>query len=131
MKRDEEVQWGRPFPAGKTSEGTYIDDHLVFQEVPSAARRQKKGFRDIDITWDSLQAFESCNFGRSEEEGIRYQPRPLACRTWMDGVRGARAAPVGRRLEAMSLGRRLLHLGKASGETLEKWAGPLVHSFSH
>ena len=51
--------------------------------------------------------------------------------TYINGEAGRACAPPSRLLDTMCLGSSLLRLGRASRETAEKWAGLLVHPFSH
>ena len=95
MRPEETLEWGTPAPAGKTSEGTYIDDHLVLQAVPEGDLCRTEGYRDAEIIDSSIRGYDKAGFLRSEEKEVRFQPKATGWGSAVDGFKGSVVSPPG------------------------------------
>ena len=61
---------GRTFPASRTLEGLYIDDHLVIQVVDKKSSRSRQKERDDEFMQASRARCEELNLPRSEKKAF-------------------------------------------------------------
>ncbi len=123
--------YGEWFPASKTMEGLYIDDHLLFQIVNSRKNRNRGPLPDETLLEASRNKYRELNLPRSEKKAFEKSYDFKAWGTQISSVCGRIGTPIEKLRQIEGLTGALVLEGKGSKKALQKLVGLYVHPFMH
>ena len=82
------------FPASRTLEGLYVDDHLFFQVVDKKQYRSRVENEDVKLLDASRQRYAELGLPRSSKKGFEKEYTFKAWGTCVDSASGRVGAPV-------------------------------------
>ena len=125
------LRYGRLFPASRTLEGLYIDDHLVFQIVDKKHHRDRHTEEDTRLINASRNRYEELGLPISKKKSFNKEYSFKAWGTCVDSKSGRVGAPVPKLRQIESLTLALLEDGRITQKALQKLIGLFVHPFMH
>ena len=131
LQAHQKLVYGKMFPASDTLEGLYIDDHLVFQVVPTKKLRQRNKAPDDHLIEASRSRYRELGLPTSEKKAINKSYDFKAWGTALNSQSGRVGSPVEKLKQIEQLACLLLKEGFASKKALQKLVGLFVHPFMH
>ena len=131
LEPDKTLIYGKTFPAAKTLEGLYIDDHLVFQILPSKITRDRGEWLDEKLLRSSRDKYAELGLPRSEKKAFAKEYDFKAWGTQVTSDSGRVGAPYQKLRQIEVLACALVKEGRASKKALQKLLGLFVHPFMH
>ncbi len=125
------LRYGKPFPAARTLEGLYIDDHLVFQIVDKKQYRNRNPEEDTRLIDASRDRYAELGLPTSKKKAFDKEYSFKAWGTCVDSKTGRVGAPVPKLRQIESLTLVLLEDGRITQKALQKLIGLFVHPFMH
>ena len=122
---------GELFPASRTLEGLYIDDHLCFQVLEKKKFRSRGILEDETITHKARAKYDELGLPRSMKKSFDKEYNFKAWGTAVDSNSGRVGAPCDKLRQIESLVCALLDNGFASKKSLQKVIGLFIHPFMH
>ena len=127
----ETLVYGKTFPASSTLEGLYIDDHLVFQILPTKNSRQRKRYRDEELLGASRDRYQQLNLPTSTKKAFQKDYDFKAWGTQVTSETGRVGTPYAKIRQIEALTCALVAEGWASKRALQKLLGLFIHPYMH
>ena len=122
---------GELFPASRTLEGLYIDDHLCFQVLEKKKLRNRAVLEDEVITHKTRTKYDKLGLPRSMKKSFDKEYTFKAWGTVVDSNSGCVSAPGDKLRQIEALVCAVLDNGYASKKSLQKIIGLFIHPFMH
>lgn len=123
--------YGKIFPASRTLEGLYIDDHLAFQVLDTKWLRARGIQEDEELTAKARSRYQELGLPTSTKNAFDKQYCFKAWGTEIDSQTGLVSSPLSklRQIEQLAVG--MLQGGLATKKAMQKLLGLFVHPFLH
>ena len=131
MNEHNMLVYGRTFPASRTLEGLYIDDHIVIQVVNKKATRQRGKEADELLMQQSRNKYQELGLPRSEKKAFDKTYDFKAWGTCVCSQTGRVGSPYEKLRQIEVLATELVNEGLASKKALQKLVGLFIHPFMH
>ncbi len=131
LKEGQTLNYQKVFPASRTLEGLYIDDHLVFQVLEKKKLRDRGEENDMTLLHDSRERYRELGLPRSSKKAFQKEYSFKAWGTCVDSSSGRVGAPIEKLRQIEGLAVALLSGGVITKKALQKLIGLFVHPFMH
>lgn len=131
LNEDQTLNYRKVFPASRTLEGLYIDDHLVFQVIHKKQFRDRSEEDDMKLLDASRERYRELGLPRSSKKAFQKEYSFKAWGTCVDSSSGRVGAPLSKLRQIEGLAVALLSGGRITKKALQKLIGLFVHPFMH